>query len=68
MNDKKTAPPGAGNTTGSLTLTLRAGDSLVVQVPGGQPIVVYCANAQPNRCSLNVRAPRAYKIDRHKAD
>ena len=55
------------NTTGSLTLTLRAGDSLTVDVPGGQPIVVFCASAQAGRCSLNVRAPRAYKIDRQKA-
>lgn len=66
--DSQTAKEGVGNTTGSLTLTLRVGDRLIVNVPGGQPIVVYCANSQLGRCSLNVRAPRAYKIDRRKGD
>jgi hypothetical protein len=65
-HDDRQPPP--RNTTGSLTLTLRRGDELVVRIPDSEPIVVYCADAQPGRVSLNIRAPRTYKIDRQTAE
>ena len=52
------------NTTGSLTLTLRRGEEIEVTTPDGERIVVYISEAQPGRVSLNVRAPRSFKITR----
>lgn len=52
------------NTTGSLTLTLRRGEELEVVTPDGDRIVVYCSEAAQGRVSLNLRAPRDFKISR----
>ena len=54
-----------GNTTGSLTLALHSGDSVSIAVPGSEPILVYLARVETDtRVSLNIRAPRDYRIDR----
>ena len=52
------------NTTGSLTLTLKRGDELIISIPGKESVIVYCAESQSGRCSLNIRAPREYRIKR----
>ena len=52
------------NPTGSLTLTIRRGDSLVVTVPGCEPFSVTLIDVAHGRATMNVRAPRDYKIDR----
>lgn len=62
MAAKKVTP---GNTTGSLTLALHSGDSVLISVPDREPILIYLARVETEtRVSLNIRAPRDYRIDR----
>lgn len=50
---------------GSLTLTLREGESFSVQLPDGQQVAVYLSRVESGgRASVNVRAPRHLPIVR----
>jgi sRNA-binding carbon storage regulator CsrA len=52
------------NTTGSLTLTLKSGDDLMIDTPLGDTLLVHVTSSDRKRVSLNIRAPRAYLIRR----
>jgi hypothetical protein len=51
---------------GSLTLTLREGESLSVELPDGQSVTVFLSRVESGgRASLNIRAPRQLPVVRH---
>ena len=53
------------NTTGSLTLTLREGEDVLVDTPLGDTLVFHVTSSDKKRVSINIRAPRAYSIRRN---
>lgn len=53
------APP-----SGFLSLTRRAGESIVLTTPGGETIVVTAVEIRPNHVRLTFAAPRSIEITR----
>ena len=50
---------------GSLTLSVHSGDSVIITIPGAEPVLLYLSRVDTeNRISLNIRAPKEYRIDR----
>lgn len=50
---------------GRVTLTLRAGDRVVVQTPSG-PVTMDIVKGEPGRARVAIVAPRDWPIDRQK--
>ena len=50
---------------GSLTLSVHSGDSVLITIPDGDPVLIYLSRVDTeNRISINIKAPMDYRIDR----
>lgn len=61
---ERAATPEPSAPAGFLSLTRRAGESVVLTTPGGETIVVTTVEIRPNHVRLTFAAPRSVEIAR----
>lgn len=49
---------------GTLNLTRRAGESVLLTTPGGETVLVSCVEIRPNQVRLSFSAPQSVEIAR----
>lgn len=62
-----TAPddaPASDERVGSLTLTRKPGESVLLTTPGGETVLITCVELRPNQVRLTFAAPRSVEIAR----